>query len=288
MITTLKSLLQHAEKYNCAVLAPDFHSLFVMQALLEQAEDMDAPLILSYVVGFKSIMDVCRYQDFISIVRNEIEQGSIPVCLHLDHAEKLDDIREAIDLGFTSVMIDASTKSFQENIVLTQKTIELARPYQVSVEAELGTITSGDDYLHNNQAQAFFTDPDQASDFVNQTNIDALAVSIGNVHGAYHGESMIDFERLAVFDRLVPVPLVLHGTSGIGGDNLKKAIGLGIRKINLFTDIIHEMHAKMQSALSESLTDTFAVVNAQKAGVQQVVADYLELCNDFHLDQFQG
>jgi len=287
MITTLRSLLQHAEKHNCAVLAPDFHSLVIARAFMEQAEEMSAPLILSYVVGFKPIMDVRQYRDFIAIVRKEIEQFSVPVCLHLDHAEHLEDIREAIDLGFTSVMIDASTKPYQENIALTQQTVELARSHQVSVEAELGTITSGDDYVHQSKAQAFFTDPDQAADFVNQTEIDALAVSIGNVHGAYHGEPMIDFERLTALDRQVQVPLVLHGTSGIGSDNLKKAIGLGIRKINLYTDIIREMHANMLSALSNSLTDTFAVVNAQRAGAQQVLTEYINLLGDFQLDKFQ-
>jgi len=287
MITTLKSLLQHAENHNSAVLAPDFHSLFVMRAFLEQAEEMRAPLILSYVVGFKPIMEMRQYKDYINIIRKEIEQLSIPVCLHLDHAENLRDIQEAIDVGFTSVMIDASTKPFQQNIALTQKTVELARPHQVSVEAELGTILSSEDYVHQTETTAFFTNPYQAADFVEQTKIDALAVSIGNVHGAYRGEPNIDFERLAELNRVVPVPLVMHGTSGIGSDNLKQAISLGIRKINLYTDIIREMHTRMQIALSGSLTDTLSIVKAQQAGAQHVLAEYIQLAGDFHLDEFQ-
>ena len=282
MLVTLDYLLKLAEQKNCAILAPDFTTLGVARAMIEQAEEIRVPLILSFSVGFKSIIDVSSYRRFIEIVRSEIEQASVPICLHLDHATSLEDIREAVDVGYTSVMIDASAESWEVNIERTLKTVEMARPLGISVESELGTITSGEGYYKQDSPEAFFTDPELAEEFVRLTKIDALAVSIGNVHGAYQGEPQIDFARLEELERRVEVPLVLHGTSGIGAENLERAVHMGIRKINLYSDIIYRMHANMLGVLQTTLMDPVSLIQVQSAGVKSVIVEYANLlgsCN---------
>lgn len=273
----MRQILGKAEEGSYAVIAPDFTSLSMAKAIIETAEELGAPLILSYSTLFKPIRDVQRYDRFIQIVREEIESASIPICLHLDHAVELDEIKEAVDLGFCSVMMDASAESWELNLEKTRKTVAIARPQGVSVEAELGQIMYGDGYYKQDRVETLFTDPEKAEEFVMLTEIDALAVSIGNVHGAYRGEPRIDFERLGQINARVQVPLVLHGSSGIGEKNLARSIELGIRKINLYSEIIHTVHKHLQVALGEHFGNAVELCLARQAGVKEVLHKYIRL-----------
>ena len=222
-------------------------------------------------------MDVKRYDRFIHIVRDEIEIASIPICLHLDHAESLDDIKEAVEVGFCSVMIDASVEPWEVNIEKTLKAIEIAHPHGVSVESELGKIMMGEGYYKQDKVDTLFTDPNKAKEFVKITGIDALAVAIGNVHGAYQGEPKIDFERLEKINQLISIPLVLHGSSGLGEKNLSRAVQLGIRKINLYSEIINNVHTYLQQSLKEDFGNPIKLGLAQDSGIQSTLRDYLKL-----------
>jgi fructose-bisphosphate aldolase class II len=278
MLTSLKALLEIAEDKHCAILAPDFATLTMAKAMIEEADSSRSPLILSYYMAFQQIAEVRSFERLIAIVRDEIEAVSVPICLHLDHGSSLEEIGAAIDAGFSSVMIDASHEVFEVNIQLTTAVVEMARPVNVSVEAELGVIASSEAYFKGlTDASQFFTDPDAARKFVDQTGIDALAVSIGNVHGKYDGEPKIDFERLRRLDEQVSVPLVLHGSSGIDPADLQKAVGLGIRKVNLFTEVVEHMYAETAKVISEERIDPIKVVSAQHEAVRTIIADYLEL-----------
>jgi ketose-bisphosphate aldolase len=277
MITTLTEILAQAEEGGYAVIAPDFTSLRVARVMVEQAEEMRAPLILSYSTAFKSFMGVSSYAKFIQIVRDEIQAASVPICLHLDHAVEIEEILEAVDVGFTSVMIDASREPWEVNLECTTEVVEIARPHGVSVEAELGKIIMGVGYYSQEEVEETLTDPVQAEEFVKLTGIDALAVAIGNVHGAYQGKPKIDFKRLQEMNERVEVPLVLHGSSGIGSRNLSRSIQLGIRKINLYSEIIREMHTNMIQALQKNPMDPVSVAKAQESGVKMVLAKYLKM-----------
>lgn len=279
MIVTLKEILSIAERAKSAVLAPDFTTLVVARSMIEQVEELGAPLILSYSNLFREICEIPDYPTFIRIIRDEIAKSTVPICLHLDHAGSLDEIREAIDVGYTSVMIDASRETWGDNLELSRKAVELCSPHGVSVESELGRIESGEGYITDQGAGVNYTDPTISTEFVEKTGIDALAVSIGNVHGFYQGEPKIDFELLRVLDQMVDIPLVLHGTSGVGEDNIKKAVSLGIRKINLYSAIVLSMHMEMKTTLSESLFDPIGVVEAMKLGVKRVIKDYIMMLN---------
>ena len=221
-------------------------------------------------------MDVRRYDTFIQIVRDEIQAASVPICLHLDHTGSLDDIREAVEVGFCSVMIDASTEPWEINLEKTMGAVEIAHPQGVSVESELGQIMMGEGYYKQDNVDALFTDPEKALEFVEITGIDALAISIGNVHGAYQGEPKIDFARLEKINQLVPIPLVLHGSSGIGEDNLVKAIGLGIRKINLYSEIMNSVHKNLSTALKNDFGNPVKLCKAREKGIKDILQKYLQ------------
>lgn len=275
MRSSLANILQAADQGGYAVIAPDFTSLSMAKAMITAAEELKAPLILSYSTLFKPIMEVRRYDRFIQIVLDEIIDASIPICLHLDHAESIADIQEAIDVGFCSVMIDASAESWEENVSRTIETVQIAHPRGVSVESELGQIMLGDGYYKEDQVDALFTDPEKAREFVELTGIDALAISIGNVHGAYRGEPKIDFPRLEQIDKMVDIPLVLHGSSGIGADNISRAIEMGIRKINLYSEMIHSAHANLKQSLEDNFGDPLKLCQARAKGVKETLSEYI-------------
>jgi ketose-bisphosphate aldolase len=277
MRVSLKQILSLAEAGKYAVIAPDFTSLSMAKVMIETAEAVQAPLILSYSTLFKPIMDVRSYDTFIRIVLDEISASSIPICLHLDHAETLDDIREAVDVGFCSVMIDASTQAWEINLERTTQAVEIAHPRGVSVESELGQIMVGEGYYKQDDVEALFTDPEKAREFVELTKIDALAISIGNVHGAYQGEPNLDFDRLELINQKVSVPLVLHGSSGIGEQNIKKAVDLGIRKINLYSEIINSAHSNLRSSLQDDFGDPVKLCQARAQGVKEILGKYLQI-----------
>jgi fructose-bisphosphate aldolase class II len=284
MKVSLSKILGQAEEGSYAVIAPDFTSLSMAKAMIETAEELNAPLILSYSTLFKPIRDVQRYDRFIQIIREEIESASVPICLHLDHAVALEEIREAVDVGFCSVMMDASADPWELNLEKTLKTIEIARPHGVSVEAELGQIMYGKGYYKQARVETLFTDPVKAEEFVSLTDIDALAISIGNVHGAYQGEPRIDFDRLREIDNRVQVPLVLHGSSGIGEENLSRAVQLGIRKINLYSEIIHTVHKHLQTALEVHFGNPVELCLARQEGIKEVLGKYLQFSGSTQKD----
>jgi ketose-bisphosphate aldolase len=277
MLGTLTEILTEAEKGNYAVIAPDFTSIFVAMTMIEQAESSRAPLILSYSTAFKPIMAVRSYQKFIRLILDEIEAVDVKICLHLDHASTIDEIQEAVDAGYSSVMIDASTEPWDVNVERTIQAVDIARPVGVSVEAELGQVTTGEGYYRRDNVEELLTDPDLAEEFVSLTGIDALAVSIGNVHGDYKGEPRIDFDRLVEINRRVAAPLVLHGTSGIGEENLRQSIKHGIRKINLYSEIVRSMHNSICESITKDVLDPLGMHLSQKQAVMEVMARYIKL-----------
>lgn len=277
MLVTLKEILQDADLHGYAVIAPDFPTIQVANFILKRAEELQAPLALSFSPSLKPATGISDYPHFIRIIREFASEAKIPVALHLDHAYEIDDIREAIDLGFTSVMIDASSESWDVNISRTQEVVRLAHANGVSVESELGHVGTGGKYLTKDKNRALLTDPDQAAEFVRLTGIDALAVAIGTVHGEYQGEPNLDFERLQKLDSVVNVPLVLHGSSGTGEQNLRRTITAGIRKINVYSDLMKVLHTGLYDVLQNPNTTPIEITKAQEVAVNKIMDEYLNL-----------
>ncbi len=281
MIQSLNEMLAAAERGGYAVLAPDFSSLSMVRTLIELAEELDAPLLLSYTLALREIRDLRSYARFIGVVREEAEAAAVPVGLHLDHALTLDAIREGVEVGYTSVMIDASSEPWEVNVERTQAAVAIAHPAGVPVEAELGHVATGDMYVvpgHGEDSQTVFTDPDQAVEFVRLTGIDALAVSIGTIHGTYRGAPALQFDLLEELHRRVPVPLVLHGASDTGDDNLRRLVALGIRKINMYSDMVKAVKAELAAVLAQPEgIGAIQLAEAERRGVRREAARYFQV-----------
>ncbi len=288
MLISLKDLLSEAERGHYAVIAPDFPTVEVADALLRCAEQHNAPLALSFSPSLKSYTGVTDFPHFIRMVREMAIQANVPVALHLDHAYRMEDIEEAIGLGFTSVMIDASTEPWEVNVARTRQVVEMAHPLGISVEAELGHVASSGRYLTADSQQGWLTDPQEAAEFVQLTGIDALAVAIGTVHGLFAGEPSLDFERLRSIRERVPIPLVLHGSSGTGEQKLKQCVKLGIRKINVYSDLMKAITQGARSLLADSEADPLNFIEELRDAMNRVLSEYLAVSGSMgkaHLSQ---
>lgn len=220
-LVTMNEILVPARKEGYGVGAFEFWSLDSAQAVVEAAEGLNMPVILQagplecQYAGIKNLSQIAKLV---------AEATSVPVALHLDHGDTYELACKAIDAGFTSVMIDASHLSFKENLDVTKKVVEAAKPYGVTVEAELGKLAGSEGNIDVSEEEAAQTDPDEAKKFVEETGIDALAVAIGTTHGFYKSTPRINIERLKKIAEVVSIPLVLHGGSGTPDEKVKEAI----------------------------------------------------------------
>jgi fructose-bisphosphate aldolase class II len=233
-LVTLRDVLGKAEKGGYAVGAFNANNMEIVQAIIESAVEERSPVIIQASQGAIKYAGL----DFIvAMVMAAAESADVPVVLHLDHGTDFDQVMRCIRRGFSSVMIDGSRLPLEENISITKKVLEVARAVGVSVEAELGKIGGTEDDISVSERDALFTDPQEAKTFIEETGVDALAVAIGTAHGVYKGEPRLDFPRLKKIKELTDVPIVLHGSSGVPDDAIRKAVELGVSKINIDTDI---------------------------------------------------
>ena len=231
---SMMHILQPCVGQGWAIGAYDTCNLEITRAIVDAAAADQAPVI---IMIYPHHTPQAEWPTLIRIIESEVERARIPVALVLDHAKTLDQIKCALDLGFSGVMIDASLLSLDQNIALTCQAVELAHAQGVSVEAELGHVGEGQDIIGDDQQQAHLTRVDEAERFVKETGVDALAVSIGTLHGLYRGTPKLDFDRLAQIRSACPIPLVLHGGSDTPDQDLRRAIEIGIDKINIWTDV---------------------------------------------------
>lgn len=235
MLVNLKEILEIAEREKCAVGMFNATGLDSIQAIIRAAEKLNRPVILAHAEVHNVYNDISLVAPvMLAAARN----AKVPVCVHLDHGVSMEMIDRAISLGFTSVMIDASALAYDENIRITRNVVAKAHAHNVSVEAELGRLLTGEDGQNDSaglKPENYYTDPDEAAEFVEQTNIDALAIAFGTAHGFYNSTPKLDFDVIAAVRKNVKVPLVMHGGSGLSDDDFRKAIGAGIRKINYYS-----------------------------------------------------
>jgi len=248
-LVTLKEMLAEAEKGQYAVGAFNANNMEIVQAIIEAAVEEKSPVILQASQG------AIRYAglDYIvALVRAGAAKTGLPVALHLDHGTDFAQVMRCIRGGFSSVMYDGSKYPLEENIENTRQVVQVAEAVGVSVEGELGKIGGTEDDISVEERDAFLTDPQEALRFVRETGVDALAVAIGTAHGPYKGEPRLDFDRLQEIRRLTGIPLVLHGASGVPDEAIRKAIGLGIRKINIDTELRQNFTAAVKDFIAKN------------------------------------
>ena len=231
---TLAEILQPCMGQGWAVGAYDTCNLEITQAIVNAAAADQAPAI---IMIYPHHTPQEEWRTLVRIIESEVERAHIPAALVLDHARTLDQIACALELGFSGVMLDASLAPLDQNIALTRQAVELAHVKGVSVEAELGHVGEGQNAVNAELQQTYLTRVDEAERFVNETGVDALAVSIGTLHGLYRGTPHLDFDRIAQLRAACPIPLVLHGGSDTPDQDLRRAIEIGIDKINIWTDV---------------------------------------------------
>ena len=298
VLVTNRDLLVPARREAYAVGAFNINNLESLLAVAEAAVEEKSPVIVAVT---PSAIKYGGLASLSKIVKAAAESAPLPMSLHLDHGEDFETVSKCVTAGFTSVMIDGSFLTFEENIALTKHVVDLAHPKGVSVEAELGRL-AGVEEKTVEEKEAVLTDPHTAKEFVERTSVDALAVAIGTSHGAYKfkAEPKLDFERLRLISKKVEMPLVLHGASsvptwiiekaskygaeltgakGIPEDHIFKAISLGISKINIDTDLRLAFTATVREVLTNSPKefDPRKILGPAKEAMKEVVRGKMRL-----------
>jgi fructose-1,6-bisphosphate aldolase class II len=234
MLVNFNVMLNNAKKGHYAVPHFNINDLEWTKYILEECQELNVPVILGVSEGAAKYMG--GFNTIAGMVKGLINDLNItiPICLHVDHGQSFETCKKAIDAGFTSVMIDASKHELDENIKITKEVVDYAHKRGVSVEAEVGHIGGTEDNITSTETNATL---DECQAIYLGTGIDALAPALGSVHGFYKGEPNLDFERMNLINRSLPIPLVLHGGSGIPDDKIKKAIECGTSKINVNTEL---------------------------------------------------
>ena len=282
MILSTKEMLLKAQREGYAVPAFNIHNLETLQVVVETAMEMRSPVI---VAGTPSTIESYAGPDYIKAMAEvAASKYDIPIAIHLDHFEDVDAIKKNIDLGFKSCMIDASKMEFEKNIETVKEVVDYAHRYDVVVEAELGKLGGREDDLVVDEKDTMYTNPEDAAEFVRRTNIDSLAVAIGTAHGLYKGEPKLDFERLVEIKEKVDIPLVLHGASDVPDDLVKKAISLGICKVNVATDLKIPFAKAVKEYLDEhnGESDPRKYMTPGKLAMKEIVKNKIEVCGSMN------
>ena len=235
-LVTTTEMFKKAYEGGYAIGAFNVNNMEIVQGIVDAAKEEQSPLILQVSAGARKY---AKHIYLVKLVEAALEDSNLPIALHLDHGDSFEICKDCVDGGFTSVMIDASHYDFDENVKITKQVVEYAHAHGVVVEAELGRLAGVEDDVNVSDADARFTDPEQAAEFVHLTGVDSLAIAIGTSHGAYKfkGDPYLDFNRLKKVGELLPnFPIVLHGGSGIPDDQIQEAIKLGVAKVNVNTE----------------------------------------------------
>lgn len=280
-LVNTKMMMQAASDQGYAIPAFNIHNLESLQVVVDVAAQMESPVILA---GTPGTYDYAGGEYLIALAKAATQKLDTPIALHLDHFETFESIKHYIDLGVTSCMIDASHHPFEENIAIVKEVVDYAHARGVSVEAELGRLGGIEDDLVVDAADASFTDPAAAVEFVARTGIDSLAVAIGTAHGLYKGEPKLDFDRLVAIREKVDVPLVLHGASNVPHEMVQEAIAKGIAKVNIATDLkIPFAEAVKQHFIAHpDANDPRKYLTPGKEAMAEIVRQKIEVCGSHH------
>lgn len=275
MLVNLKEILAIAEERKCAVGAFNTPNLECLIAVIDAAEKLGTPVIISHAELHENISPLEKIGP---VMVQAAEKAGVPVCVQLDHGETLDYIKRSLEIGFTGIMYDGSLLPYEENVMNTKKAVAMARSFNAGVEAELGAMPSREGV--EAASGPVYTDPAQAEKFCRETGIDALAPSFGTAHGIYKAKPMLDLERVRIISEKTGLPLVMHGGSGVSEDDFRRAIKAGIRKINYYTYMsnagsraVRELLAKEDVTFFHDLA--FAAQKAMQADAEKAMTVFM-------------
>lgn len=271
------SLIQKAFEEKKAIPAFNIHNLETIQAVVEAAAELNSPVIIQSTPGTLKHAGI-EYVG--AIVKEAAKKYDIPIALHMDHCSSYDMQVSCIRHGYTSLMVDGSHLDYEDNVELVKSIVKMAHAVGVQVEGEIGRIGGVEDDMYVYDTDASYTIPSEAKMFVEDTGVDTLAVAIGTAHGLYKGEPKLDYERIAQIRKLVNIPLVLHGASGLPDRSVKRAIQLGMAKINIATELKNPMAAAIRQVLKDpNENDPRNYMGAGRSAVFEVVKDKIRLCD---------
>jgi tagatose 1,6-diphosphate aldolase GatY/KbaY len=274
-LVTSEKMLLDAQKGGYAVGAFNVENMEMVKAVIAAAEELNAPVMLQTT---PSTVKYGTLETFAAIVAAEAKKATVPVALHLDHGSSFDLAVRAIKEGYTSIMIDCSHDSFEDNINVSKRVVEVAKPNGIPEEAELGKVGGKEDDLEADMDTN--TDPMEAKEFVERTGISSLAVAIGTAHGFYKGTPVLDKERLTQIRKVVSIPLVLHGASGLSDEDVRDCVKRGICKVNFATELRVAYTDGIKELLKEK-PETFDPKNFGNVGMEKVknlVKNRMKVC----------
>ena len=279
----MSEMLEKARREKYCVGAFDASNLEMGQKIIEAAEEKKSPVI---IMGLMVDLQGDMLDYWLYGMKKMAEKASVPVCIHLDHANDLDFLKKCVDKGFTSVMYDGSIFPLEENIRLTKEAVDYAHAHGVTVEAELGHVGDG---LVSGEAKTngeydnpddYLTNPDEMKKFLDETQVDCLAVAVGTSHGVYVHTPKLHFERLDLLNEISTVPMVMHGGSGTPDDQIRKAVSKGICKLNIYSEMLSAYYGALKKKLEESASLAIWVSKANEKpleALKEVVKEKMDL-----------
>lgn len=274
MYTNSLTMIQKAWENRYAVPAFNAENLEMIQAIIETAEEENSPVIIQTT---PPTVKYLTSEEAFAMVKTMADKLAVPVALHLDHCPDFNGVMAAIKAGYSSVMFDGSKLLFEKNAAITKQVVDAARPMGITVEAELGTVGGKEDNVRSDKA--VYTDIDEAKAFVEITDVDIFAVAIGTAHGFYKGEPKLDFDRIEKISQITNKPLVLHGGSGVPDSSVRKAISLGMAKVNFATELRAAATAGVRRVLEDdTVIDPKKYMGAAKEEVKKMCRTKIEMC----------
>lgn len=274
MLVSMKEILSLAKENGYGVGFFNAVNVEMARAVIETAQELHSPVIVGTAEVLLPAMDLKRVADYLIPLAKE---ASVPVCVHYDHGLTFDRCMEAIKLGFTSIMYDCSTLSFEDNVEKVAEMVRICHSVGVTVEGELGHVGDNDGAGKLENPSDYYTDPKVAGEYAEHTGVDALAVAVGNAHGDYKFPPKLDFERIEQIAHMTNLPLVLHGGSGLSDSDFQTAVAKGICKVNIFTDIDKAGKAGIEAGLAAGAKTMMGLIPYEINAMKAVVAEKIKL-----------
>ena len=276
-LVTLKSVIDESRGKGYAIGSFNFNGIEDARGIIEAAEEKNSPVIL--MASMSAVKYFGGVKPCAAFIRALAEDSPAPIVLHVDHCDDIGMLKDCVDYGFTSVMIDGSALNFEDNVAITARTVEYARKFGVSVEGELGRLGGREENVDVSDRNANMTDPNAVEEFVARTGVDALAIAIGNAHGFYKGTPKLDFDRLIAIRKLVDCGLVLHGGTGIPEPDFIRAVQCGMNKINVGTELKYacSQTARACMAAKPNEIDIRKLVGDNRKACREIVLHKIDL-----------
>lgn len=274
MLVNMNDILLPAKKSGYGVGFFNAVNVEMARAIIETAEEMNAPVMVGTAEILLPAMSLERVSEYLIPMA---EKAKVPVCVHYDHGLTLEKCIEAMNLGFTSIMYDCSTESYDVNVEKVADMVNRCHKLGITVEGELGHVGDNEGAGKLDDPSAWFTDPEVALDYVNKTGVDSLAIAVGNAHGDYKFPPKLDFERISAISNKTNLPLVLHGGSGLADDDFREAVKRGICKVNIFTDIDKAGKQGIEEGLKAGAKTMMGLIPYEIDAMKAVVREKINL-----------